>query len=292
MLETTQNTDPVIPTGNTDPVIPTGNESKEGLAPSSTGEPVVATQGTVLPAESSGAASGEDGGAQASPIAEQTPSSEPAKTPVTPKAKDWRDARIAQLTAKLKEAQGQAKSEVQGAETPVPVVAQMPEFEIERRARELSAQQSQINAFNSACQAVADQGKVSFGDFDARINELKQLAGDGDLQQQMMYNSFIAAAIETGEAPRLLHELGGNLNEAARIMALPPFKMAVELTKLSMTRPGGEASRAPKPITPIGGQRASHSAIDPTDPDRADNLTTAEWMKRRETQASEARKRG
>jgi hypothetical protein len=167
----------------------------------------------------------------------------------------------------------------------------LPSVEIERRAQEIAAQQAQINAFNDACQRTANAGKSQFPDFDSRIKELSKLAGDGDLQQQMTYNTFIAAAIETGEAPKILHELGGNLDEAARIMSLPPFKMAVELTKMALGKPATETSKAPKPITPVGGQRASHSAISPDDPDRSDHLTTREWMSRRNEQVNKARER-
>ncbi len=62
-------------------------------------------------------------------------------------------------------------------------------------------------------------------------------------------------------------------------MALPPIKMAVELTKIASGQ-GRQVSGAAKPITPVGGRGASHDAIDPTDPERADKLSTAEWMKR------------
>ena len=51
------------------------------------------------------------------------------------------------------------------------------------------------------------------------------------------YNLFLDTAIETGEGPRLLHELGSNLDEAFRILSLPPTKMAVELAKRAQ-KPG------------------------------------------------------
>jgi hypothetical protein len=102
-----------------------------------------------------------------------------------------------------------------------------------------------------------------------------------DPQQANVYNSFLVAAIETGEGARIIHDLGGNLDEAARIMAMSPMRMAVELTKLSM-RQAAPTTSAPRPIRPVGNNRSHNAGINPDDPDRSDGLSTAEWMRRRE----------
>lgn len=108
----------------------------------------------------------------------------------------------------------------------------------------------------------------------------------------LAYNSFLMAALETGEAPKLIAALGANPDEAARVMALPPAKMAVELTRMSLKEPQ-EISQAPKPIRPIATTAGQNrSPINPDDPSRADQLDLKEWMRRREAQVQEIRSTG
>jgi uncharacterized protein with beta-barrel porin domain len=199
---------------------------------------------------------------------------------------DWRDRRIAQLTAKLREEQ--AKNATKPVETTTTTQTQpvIPDAEIDRRADIKAQALAAQRAFDEACNSVVSAGRTAFPDFDARVAEMKRLITPNDANSGAAYNAFIAAAIATGEAPRLIHELGGNLNEAARIMALPPIQQGVELTKLALRAPA-DPTKAPKPPTPIRATGGSHDAIDPSDPERADNLSTAEWMRRREAQERE-----
>jgi hypothetical protein len=115
------------------------------------------------------------------------------------------------------------------------------------------------------------------------VDELRKLADPNDPISMATYNGFLAAALETGEAPKLIYALGSDLNEANRILSLPPLKMAVELTKLA-AKPEQQISKASKPITPLNGRGVAHEAVDPTDPTRADALSTKAWMERRNAQ--------
>lgn len=206
------------------------------------------------------------------------PPTEPTEPPKEPPSQDWRDRRIAQLTARLREEQ--AKNAKPPTADPPATAPGLTEADVERRAAELAATQT----FNRMCNDAAQAGRQAYPDFDSKVNELRRLVDVNDPASVAAYNSMLAAAIETGEAPRLLHELGSDLNEASRILALPALKMGVELTRLALggVAPGG--TRAPKPITPVRATGAPHTAIDPTDPDRSDALSTAEWMRRREAQ--------
>lgn len=195
-----------------------------------------------------------------------------------PKSEDWRDRRIAQLTARLREEQ--AKNAQTKTETKVETPPGLTEADVERRAAELAATQT----FNRMCNDAAQAGRQAYPDFDSKVNELRRLVDVNDPASVAAYNSMLAAAIETGEAPRLLHELGSDLNEASRILALPALKMGVELTRLALGGAALGGTRAPKPITPVRATGAPHTAIDPTDPDRSDALSTAEWMRRRNAQ--------
>jgi hypothetical protein len=217
----------------------------------------------------------------------EEPPVDPPAPPAKP-TKDWRDDRIDAITAKRREAENalrDAQAELaalkagkQGDPT------KSPEFnaEVARRAEAIAQQKS----FDAACEAVTAEGRDSHPDFDAKAVELLKVGGDvaGDPQALRAYTSFINSMIETGKAAELIYELGSNLNEANRIFKLSPTKQAVELTKLALTKVE-PVSQAKKPITPLGRQNANTQGdIDPGDVSKADTLTTAEWMRRREAQ--------
>lgn len=219
------------------------------------------------------------------------PEPAPARAPDS-----WKDRRISELTAKLRNTQAelaQARTGGQpqepGASPPPPPQPQLDESEVNRRAslmaRDLSARQE----FDRSCNETATAGRLAFPDFDSRVNSLRGLVNPNDPSEASSYNTFLTAAIDTGEGAKVLHTLGGDLNEAQRIMSLSPTKMAAELTRLALRGidDGGTVSGTPRPIRPVqGGRQASHSQIAPDDPERADGLSSAEWFARRNAQVS------
>jgi hypothetical protein len=203
------------------------------------------------------------------------------------KAEDWRDKRIAKLTAKLHEL-GEALKTTPKPEASSNVTDDPAEFN--RRVEAVAEAKLAQVEFNRACNDVAKAGASTFGKevFDSRVQELSRLVDVRDPNSLATYNSFLAAAIETGAGEKIIHELGGDLNEASRVLALSPTKMAVELTKLALrAESGNELTKLGKPITPISRKGESHDAIDPSDTNRSDKLSTREWMARRMAQDKE-----
>jgi hypothetical protein len=159
------------------------------------------------------------------------------------------------------------------------------ERQIEERAAALAATQE----FNRRCNEAAEVGRRAFPDFDTRVQKLVGLVDNNDPMAVSTYNSFLSAAMETGEASKLIYGLGGDLNEASRILSLNPIRMAVELTKMS-SRPVQEISSAPRPINPAASMGVNNrTALGADNPD-SDNLTTEEWMRRREEQVATRRR--
>lgn len=216
------------------------------------------------------------------------PVAEPAKTPAKP---DWKEQRIAKLTAKNKEMAEQLAAKAPTV-VPAPTSPSPGGAEFDKQVRTEAEKIASQNAFNAACNAVAAKGKESFGDFMPRVDALLQVVDKNDPASVTAYNGFLSAAMEVGgeNAHKIIYAVGGDLNEAARLMALPPIKLALELNKLA-EKGVGEESKLAKPITPIAGKAATHSGIDPTDAERADDLSTAEWMKRREAQVAQQARR-
>lgn len=220
------------------------------------------------------------------PPAVQAPSGtgQPPASPKPPKV-DWREARIAKLTAQLAEARQQAAAP---ASSPVPTPAA--EAEINSKAERLATQLEAQREFNRRCNETAVAGRAVFGEelFNNRVMELRRIVDGNDPSAVATYNTLLEAAMETGEGARVIHALGADPNEAARLMSLPPVKMALEVAKLAAAKAADvPLTGAPKPVTPIGGRGASNERIDPTDAERSDRLDTATWMKRREEQVKE-----
>jgi len=235
--------------------------------------------GVDTPADGAGGEGAGEGGEGSSPETKPVPSQRATE--------DWRDRRIATLTRRLKEI-GERGQGTAAAPPPAPGPTGYSQADVDRLADQRARELSIIHDFNRRCDEVAMLGRQQFGEavFSAQIANLQKLVDSADPQSVQVYNQFLMAALDTGEAPKLLHMLGSDLDEAQRIMALPPTRMAVELTKKAMT-PGEQVSGAPRPIQPVGGRGASHEAISPDDPDRADHLGTGEWMRRREAQIAE-----
>jgi hypothetical protein len=227
------------------------------------------------------------------PPPEPEPTAAPPATPppAEPPATDWKDRRIATLTRRLRELQERPAYQPPASGTPpAPQPTTVPpepdQNIINQRARELAA----VQDFNRRCDEAAFAGRTTFGEtqFNGRIDQLRKLVDNTDPVSVQAYNNLLMAALEAGDAPRLLHDLGADLNEAQRILTLNPTKMAVEMTRRAAKEPP-VPSNAPKPITPIPTRGASHEQIQPDDPDRSDHLSTAEWMRRREAQLATRR---
>jgi len=211
------------------------------------------------------------------------PEPEPASPAPEPPKEDWKDKRIAKLTARLAAAQKAEPTQPDPTE------------DFNRRVAEAAAQQVATNEYNRKCNEAAKKGKELFGaDFDTALTQLRSLVNENDPEEVGAYNQFINAGLETEHLPELISLLGNDLGEASRILALPPVKMGIELAKLALAEPKAApepVSELRKPIRPVGGGRGDHLAVDPADPSRADSLSTAEWMKRREASLAAARQR-
>lgn len=277
--------------------------SGQGQVPASSGAPVIvpasAVAGNETPSPPAAAplAAG-DGVAPAGGGSPPAPSAESASPPAVlsgPVKKDWRDDRIRVLTAKLAEARAAdpAATPPAGATAGAPPAAGTAEFV---RAVEIAAaQRAEIDSFNNMCNTIASDGKARFGEpFLEKVKDLMNLVDKNDPQSLMIYNSMLMAANESGDAAATILELGSDLNEAARVLAMSPIKMAAELTRKTLARkaidPAGAGAVLPKPIVPLGRAGQQHSEIDPADPARGATLPSAEWHKRREEQVEANRR--
>jgi len=261
-------------------------------SPSAADQTPPGPQGGPAPAPSDGQAGGQTSGE----------GSQGGQQQQEPPRVDWRDRRIGELTARGRELRAEnerLKAQLAGEQAPngqqaarapngqfqQPAGYQGPpdqatiNQQIEERAHILAANQE----FTRRCNEVAEVGRRTYNDFDSAVGRLVGLVDSNDPQGVQAYNGFLNAALETGEASKIIHALGNDLNEASRILSLNPTRMVVELTRMA-ARPVQALSHAPRPINPAASSgQNQRTSLSPDDPG-SDQLSTEEWMKSRNEQ--------
>lgn len=208
----------------------------------------------------------------------------------SPSSDEWRtkkmQERIDRLTREKSAAEAALAAKQQTGTPPDPADDAAISARIDALAQTKAEVLTAQRAFDARCLEVVEQGKKTFADFDNSVKELIQIADMSNAKEAAQYTSFIDAIIETGEGARLIHDLASDPAEAERIFKLSPVKQGMALAKLASveTEP---VSNAPKPIVPIGNRAGTRIPIDPRDVARADTLSTAEWISRRNQQVAE-----
>ncbi|HQT76818.1 MAG TPA: hypothetical protein PLD10_07170 [Rhodopila sp.] len=188
------------------------------------------------------------------PPSTDTPATEAVKPeePEKPKQTPWFQKRIDELTREKWEARREAEAARSLAEalktanpdTPTPQDPQLFERMVAERAQKLVEAQR----FDESCNTTYQRGKEKFPDFDESVSGYTLLGG---LQDKRDFLEAVTA-LPNGEA--IFYHLGKNLDEASRVLALPPIRMAVELTRLGDKLKAAPAvSKAPAPVKPISG---------------------------------------
>lgn len=210
-----------------------------------------------------------------SPEATTGDEGEPETAEEKAKKEPWFQKRIGELTREKYEAKRAAETAANEARQLRDYLAQVqqgnqPEGSLDvesyvaSKAAEIVAQRS----FDEACNKVYETGKGEFPDFDQAVSNL-QMVG--------MNRDFLEIVSSSDAGHKVLHHLGTDLDEAARISALPPLQMARELTRLEykLNQPQNKpVSKAPAPIKPIGTGGSPSSGL-------SDDLPIEEWMARR-----------
>src|SRR5215468_3316993 len=149
-----------------------------------------------------------------------------------------------------------------------------------QRGYQRAQQESATARFNEACNSLYAKGRQEFGEtMDEAVRGLNAV-GWGNRPDAL------AALASLPDGHRVYHALASNLDEAHRVLNLPPMEMAVALASMrSQQSSNGHAeprtpiSRAPAPISPIGGQsRAPEKPLD--------KLTMREFITRRDRETA------
>lgn len=210
------------------------------------------------------------------PPVETPPVLQDDPAPVDPPKVPWAQRRIDELTFQKHEAQrqAQAKDETiakQQLEIEALKAGKAPtgvgQAEIEARAAEIAEQRVAVDVFNKQCNDVFTTGAESYSDFKDSIKEFDKLGG--------LKPEFVACVLEVEAPHKVLYALSKDLDEASRIMALPPLRQVAALQKASI-KLGGEAppiTKAPKPPTTVGGLGGGGAGEK-----NPDEMSMGEWM--------------
>jgi len=195
---------------------------------------------------------------QAQPLVEGSESGteQPAQqTDATQEAKpknDWVQRRIDQLTREKHEEKRQREAlEAQLRQYQQPDQTQQPQKamtadDIRTEAKRLVQQER----FDEACNKTFEAGKKDFPDFEQSLRTFGMLGGASQ--------DFLEAVTAMDAGHKVIHHLGGNPDEAERLLSLPPMRMAMELTRIEASlSKAPPVSKAPPPISPVGGRAAA-----------------------------------
>lgn len=177
----------------------------------------------------------------------------------------WYMRRIAQLTAK--EAAAEARAAVAEAKSAAVDRGEPPSNDadmqrrIDLRAEEIASQR----VFTTECNRIAAAGSAAYPDFAQVMPTLWGATGGVGASGALLpaQVELVNAAIETGDAHRVLYELAKNPDEADRIASMSPARMGVAIAKLAATPalPARQAANAPSRVKPIStGAAAEPSA--------------------------------
>lgn len=191
------------------------------------------------------------------------------------KKEPWFQKRISELTREKYEARRAAEDARAEAERLRQAIAQGQQAEqpqgeqgdVKTLARQEAERMRAEERFTETCNRTYDAGKAEFPDFDRVVANLQMVGASRE---------FLELATTSDAGHKLLHHLGTDLDEAARIMAMPPIQMARELTRLEykLGQPAVKpVSKAPAPIKPLGSGKAAGEGL-------SDDLPIDEWMRR------------
>jgi hypothetical protein len=202
-----------------------------------------------------------------------------------PAPADWALRRIAEITAKRREAEAEAarwKEQYERAQALVPADQQQhqPQQDVDQLARAYAENMRAQEREQERLVSIEQAGRKEFGtEFDAAVANLNA-AGVGGPE-------FLRVIAEIPNAEKVVAWLGkhDNLGEAVRIAGLSPIQMGIEMTKLStkaakeMTK---QISKAPAPIQAIEGGSSGSDTVEPT-------VGSKEWFKWRNENARKRR---
>ena len=201
-----------------------------------------------------------------------------------PKTTGWQIKRINELTARNAKAAEELENSKRQTEALITELAaarsgagagedkaRLPHSEIDRlaneRAGEIASKKISEAQYASSLDSIWNSGVKEFPDFASSVENLQGSFGE-------KFGAALPIFTKALDNPHtVMHHLGENLDEAARILSLDPVKQVAELTKLEarLATKQKPISKVAAPIKTIDGKGKVERSLDNKD------LSMAEW---------------
>jgi hypothetical protein len=124
---------------------------------------------------------------------------------------------------------------------------EVPRVDIEELVKQEATRQRETDRFNEACNKTYDLGQKEFNDFDATVSNL-QVVG--------VTPQFLDLVASSDAGHKVLHYLGTHLEEADKLIRMPPHQMgrALAILEMNIGNSKQKVSKVPPPITPLSGK--------------------------------------
>lgn len=232
-----------------------------------------------------------DGRVEEAPQTTETSVEAPAEAPTDaaakPPAVGWEQRRINALTRKLNEESRRrelaerntaqvveiARRAVAGEEQPQATPEGPTREEFDSAVAQAAAKQQ----FDAECTQIYNSGVDDLPGFEARLGNFRAIGG----MSQPLIEAVMESSSSAVSPQKILFELGGNMDEAARIAELSPVKMAAAVAKFAagIKEETRAMTRAPAPIKTL----TPAAALVDKDPEKMD---PKEWRIWREAQVA------
>lgn len=230
-----------------------------------------------------------NGRVEEAPAAEAPATEAPADDTVAakPSTVGWEQRRINALTRKLNEESRRrelaeqntaqvveiARRAVAGEEQPQASPAGPTRDEFDSAVAHAAAKQQ----FDAECTQIYNSGVEDLPGFEARLGNFRAIGG----MSQPLIEAVMESSSSAVSPQKILFELGGNMDEAARIAELSPVKMAAAVAKFAagIKEETRAMTRAPAPIKTL----TPAAAMVDKDPEKMD---PKEWRAWREAQVA------
>lgn len=158
---------------------------------------------------------------------------------------------------------------------PAPEKVEVDPRELERVIEERTAERTRIQTLNKQCDAVAEEGKKKFKDFDVALAAVR---AEIPLFDQKGATPALQVILEADQPAALLHYLGTNPDVVSELADLTPTQLARRLDRIEREMAAKpKTSAAPKPIEPVSGKATASLAYSP-------EMTDTQYAKWREGQ--------
>lgn len=182
-----------------------------------------------------------------------------------PAKPNWASDRIKELTRKRREAERRAER----AEQKLKEAQQtnLDDLDFEDQIAEKTVRRSRQETLETEREVARDLAWEAFSESEA-IARQKYADYDAVTRNKAVpiTSEIVELAMDSDVGPELVYHLGKNPQEADRIAALPPKRLAVEIGRLEakLTAPKPIVTPPPDPVTPIGSGGSASMQKDPS----------------------------